>query len=59
MGLMPEPSRETVMTSLIRSFPYDWPRIIKEMKWNSIEENWTIIYCGMLVGIEPDGYVHS
>jgi hypothetical protein len=56
---MTEPDRATVLPYIKAAFPYDWELIYEEMQWSSIDENWIVDYCGMRVGIETDGYIHS
>lgn len=54
-----EPDRNTVKEHIKKAFPNDWQRIIKDMKWSSLDGYWYIDYAGMHVGIEKDGYIHS
>lgn len=56
--LSQEPDRETVREALQKAFPYQ-PEAIKEMRWSGIDNCWLWHFCGMTVGIETDGYVHS
>jgi hypothetical protein len=53
-----EPDRKTV-EQFIKDWSPDWERIMKEMRWSSIDGCWYIDIHGMLVGIETDGYIHS
>lgn len=55
----PEPDRKTVEEHIKRAFPHDWEKVMREMRWSSLEGCWFIIYAGMTVGIEKDGYIHS
>jgi len=56
---MMEPSRATVREAIRNGFPHDWERIFRDMKWDSGDGFWWIMYRGIFVGIEPDGYIHS
>jgi len=54
-----EPDRETVADAIRRAFPHDAERVLRDMRWSSLDECWLVRFCGMTVGIEPDGYIHS
>lgn len=55
----PEPSRETVRLALQSAFPDQWEKVLKDMRWSSIDGCWYYDLYGMTVGIETDGYIHS
>jgi hypothetical protein len=54
-----EPDRATVAEAVRKAFPYHHERILREMRWDGLMGCWMVEYCGMYVGIETDGYVHS
>jgi nitrogen regulatory protein PII-like uncharacterized protein len=54
-----EPNRETVRKAIEKAFPFEVERVMEEMTWSGVTGCWMVRYCGMFVGIEKDGYVHS
>ena len=53
-----EPDRAVLEKSVREAFPNHAEQILKDAYW-SFEGCWLFQFCGMTVGCEPDGYIHS
>lgn len=59
-----EPDRSILETAIREAFPKKAEEILgpdypHPPKWSSIEGCWLFQVFGFIVGVEPDGYVHS
>lgn len=54
-----EPDRKVLIEAVNKSFPNDAEKILKEVRWSMLDGCWLFQYCGMTVGVEKDGYVHT
>lgn len=52
------PSAE-ILDKLRDAFPKSFDKVMAELRWDSICGCWLTSVCGMTVGIETDGYIHS
>ena len=55
----PHGARENAEKALRKSFPNNADRLIAEMRWDPLYGCYFVNFAGMLVCIEPDGYVHT
>ena len=54
----PEPDRKILEDAVRKAFPDHADELIQKAWW-SYEGCWLFQFCGMTVGCEPDGYIHS
>ena len=55
----PTPVPDVVIQAIHDAFPKSAERVIREMRWSSIDGCWLVALHGCTVGIELDGYIHS
>lgn len=56
--MRPEPDRKILEDAVRKAFPDHADELIQKTWW-SYEGCWLFQFCGMTVGCEPDGYIHS
>jgi len=55
-----EPNKETVKDAIFKAKgEVEGKKIYEGMKWDSINGCWMVEWCGMWLGIETDGYMHT
>jgi hypothetical protein len=60
MPTEPEPKMsDTVLENLYQAFPRQFQDILYRVRWSHLDGCWLVTLCGMTVGIETDGYIHS
>jgi hypothetical protein len=55
----PEQIPEVVKASIRKSFPSQAELILKDLQFDTIMGCYHFNLCGMFVGVELDGYVHT
>jgi hypothetical protein len=55
----PNPTPKQVIDAITQAFPNDCERILRDMRWDSINGCYMFDFAGMYVGCELDGYIHS
>jgi hypothetical protein len=48
-----------VLENVINAFPNEATRILRELRYSALSDYWSFNLCGMYVGVERDGYIHS
>lgn len=49
----------TVTKAIKASFPRRWRDYIRELRWHNLMGCYSFTTCGMFVGVELDGYIHT
>ena len=58
----PEPDRDPLLRGLVAAFGAEEAANVlgdPSLRWDGLLGCWTFTRWGMLIGVEPDGYVHS
>jgi hypothetical protein len=48
-----------VENSIRDAFPHDADDVLSRMHWDDLHGCYMVMYKGLLVGIETDGYIHT